>query len=197
MIALSELARAVADFRGDGIVVTGPGAMAGAMWAAGHHPASIYNMELAYATSLAYGMALARADRRAIALEGDGSLLAGLPVLATVARQPAPNLVIVAVVNGIYGTGDNLTETQFAQGGNLAAVAVGLGWHPERVLHVAAGVDLAPALRQAVAETGPWLIVAHTDPASYGLGSVRVRPGIDVVESAIELRRYLAASDGR
>jgi thiamine pyrophosphate-dependent acetolactate synthase large subunit-like protein len=197
VIQLADLARAVAEARGDGLVVTGPGAMSGALWAQGHHPATLYNMELGYASSVAFGAALARPERQAIALEGDGSLLAALPILATVARQPAPNLTILAVVNGVYGTGDNRTETAFAHGADLGAAAIALGWEREHVLPAASLDDLASSLRQAARTPGPWLIVADVDPGSYELGGQRVRPGIDVVESAVELRRHLSESDER
>ena len=193
MIQLSELARAVADARGNALVTTGPGAVSGALWSCGHQPGTLYNMELAYATSVAYGLALARPDRRAISLEGDGSLLAALPILATVARQPAANLTIVAVVNGVYGTGDNKTETVFAGEADLEAVAVALGWNARQVVQASSAQELTSALHEAVGRVGPWLIVAHVDPASYQLGDVRARPDIDVVESAVELRRHLAA----
>ena len=193
MIQLADLARAVADSRGEALVVTGPGAISGALWACGHQPPTLYNMELAYASSVAYGAAMARPDLWAIALEGDGSLLAALPILATVARQPTPNLTIVAVVNGVYGTGDNRTETVCAGDADLAAVARALGWDAQHVIEAGSSDELRSSLQNSVAAPGPWFIVAHVDPASYGLGGVRARPGIDVVESAIELRRYLAA----
>ena len=196
MIQLAELARAVADVRGDALVVTGPGAISGALWSCGHHSPTLYNMELAYASSVAYGAALARPERPAIALEGDGSLLAALPVLATVARQPSPNLTIVAVVNGVYGTGDNRTETVFAMGADLAAVAAGLGWESDHVVQADSAEVLRTSLQQSADQPGPWLIVAHVDPASYELGSVRARPGIDVVEAAVEVRRNFATDGG-
>lgn len=192
MIQLAELARAVADTRGHALVVTGPGAISGALWSCGHQPGTIYNMELAYASSFAYGAALARPDARAIAIEGDGSLLAALPILATVARQPASNLTIVAVVNGVYGTGDNRTETVFALGADLAAVASGLGWESDQVLEAASTDEIRRSLQRAAQAPGPWLIVARVDPASYEVGGVRARPGIDVVEAAVEVRRHFA-----
>jgi sulfopyruvate decarboxylase subunit beta len=192
VIQLAEFARAVADLRGNSLVVTGPGAPSGAIWSCGHQPPTIYNMELAYASSVAYGAAIAKPDRRAIAVEGDGSLLAALPILATVARQPAANFTMVAVVNGVYGTGDNRTETVFGMRADLAAVAIGLGWDIEHVLQAASTDELRAGLQRAAASAGPWLIVAHVDPASYELGSVRARPGLDVVETAIEVRRYFA-----
>ena len=195
MITLADLARAIGDHRGDGIVVTGPGAISGAIWAAGRHPATIYNMELGYATSVALGAALALPGRRVISVEGDGSLLVALPVLATIAAHPAPNLTIVAVVNGVYGTGDNKTPTPFAARADLAAVAIALGWERDQVVAVTSAEEAQSALRRGVEESGPTLIVADVDPASYELGARRVRPGVDVIDSATLLRRFLAGAD--
>jgi thiamine pyrophosphate-dependent acetolactate synthase large subunit-like protein len=192
VITLAELVRSVAERRGDGIVVTSPGAASGALWAAGHHPATIYNMELAYASSVALGLAIAQPERPVIAIEGDGSLLAALPVLTTVARCAPANFTIVAVVNGVYGTGDNKTPTAFAEGADLAAVALALGWETAQVVPAASAEELKQALTRATDSPGPFLVVADVDPASYEIGFKRVRPGIDVVESAVEMRRYLA-----
>jgi sulfopyruvate decarboxylase subunit beta len=192
MIPLEELCRAVAGARGDAAVVTGPGAVAGSMWVAGRHPATLYNMELCYASSVALGVALAQPARQAIALEGDGSLLAGLPVLATAVRHAVVNLTIVALVNGIYGTGDNRTQTQMALGGDIGAVARGLGWPSERVVSVADGAGFRDALVEALATDGPWLLAADVDPDSYGRSGARPRPGLDVVDAATVFRLHLA-----
>jgi thiamine pyrophosphate-dependent acetolactate synthase large subunit-like protein len=188
-MSLADLVAAVADARDDAVVVTGPGAVAGALYATGPDSPSLYNMELAYATPTAVGLALRLAPRRVFALEGDGSLLAGLGGLATVIRYRPENLVVVVLDNGIYGTGDNSVPTQSGLGADLAAVATALGWPAGDVRRVV-GAD---ALRAALADRapGPRLIVAAVDPASYALSAGRARPGVDVVESAVLLRRHL------
>jgi sulfopyruvate decarboxylase subunit beta len=191
-MTLAELAAGVAAARGDAILVTGPGAAAGELYATAPDSASIYNMELAYATATALGLALAVPTRRVIAVEGDGSILAGLGSLATVARYRPPNLAVVVVDNGIYGTGDNSVPTQWAVGGDLAAVAVGLGWPPGDVERVAAADALGGALTRS--RSGPVLVIASVDPASYAPSTGRRKPGVDVVESAVLLRRHLEGS---
>ena len=80
----------------------GPGKSTGAMWHVDHRPASIYNMELAYASPVALGIALGAPGQRVISLEGDGSLFAGAPVLGTIARQAPPNLTVIVLANGIW-----------------------------------------------------------------------------------------------
>jgi sulfopyruvate decarboxylase subunit beta len=194
-LTLGEVVEALAETQPDAIAVTGPGAAAGQLFAADPERPGLYNMELAYATPTAFGLALAVPERRVVALEGDGSLLAGLGSLATVARYRPPNLTIVAIDNGIYGTGDNSVATQTALGADLVAVALGLGWPNGSALRVADRDELRTAL--ADAGQGPRLVVAAVDPASYPRSGVRVTPGVDVVESAVLLRMHLDGRLGR
>ncbi|HET9457665.1 MAG TPA: thiamine pyrophosphate-dependent enzyme [Candidatus Limnocylindrales bacterium] len=194
-IALGELAAEVAAARGDAILVTGPGAISGALYATGPDSPSIYNMELAYATATAIGLALALPERRVISVEGDGSMLAGLGTLATIARYHPGNLTVVVVDNGIFGTGDNSVATQTGIGADLASVAVGLGWPEAAVDRVADRESLGRAL--ANPDPGPRLVVASVDPATYGPSTGRPKPGVDVVESAVLLRRHLERRTAR
>jgi thiamine pyrophosphate-dependent acetolactate synthase large subunit-like protein len=187
---LAALVDALVGLRGDAVVVTGPGAVAGALYEADPGSPTLYNMELAYATPVGLGVALEIAPRRVIAIEGDGSVLAGLGSLATVARYAPPNLVVIVIDNGVYGTGDNSVKTQTGVGADLAAVAVALGWPPDRVRRV----DMASDIVEATSGEGPRLVVATVDAASYPISGQRPTPRVDVVESAVLLRRHL---DGR
>src|SRR5262249_48628850 len=70
---------------GDAVVITGPGASSGMLYLRDNQPATIYNMELAYATAMCLGIALGDPTQRVVAIEGDGSLTAELQVLTTIA----------------------------------------------------------------------------------------------------------------
>jgi thiamine pyrophosphate-dependent acetolactate synthase large subunit-like protein len=191
-LTLAGVAGAVAAARDEAIVVTGPGAMSGTLYAVADEPGTLYNMELAYAAAVACGIALQRPEEAVIGIEGDGSLLAGIGILATIARYRPQNLTVVCLVNGIYGTGDNSVRTQTALGADYGAVAVGLGWDRERVRRVGDAEALASALTTARREPGPWLVLVDLDPAAHPVSAGRVRPGIDVVEAGILVRRELA-----
>jgi sulfopyruvate decarboxylase subunit beta len=193
---LPEVARVVTAERDGAVAVTGPGAMAGQLYLADPEGASLYNMELAYSTATALGIAIELPSQRVIAIEGDGSILAALGVLATIARYRPPNLTVILLVNGIYGTGDNSVRTQTGLGADLGAAAVALGWDRGRVTGAADGETLRRALARARDEAGPWLIQAFVDPASYEKSAGRARPGIDVAEGGILLRRELQRRRG-
>ena len=115
------------------------------------------------AIPLALGMALARPDRRVIALEGDGSLLMNLGTLATVGADRATNLAVLVFRNRHYESsgGQDLPPVDV----DFAAVA--------RASRFALADDVgdaaafAAALARARAAGGPALLVLATafDPA--------------------------------
>jgi thiamine pyrophosphate-dependent acetolactate synthase large subunit-like protein len=129
-----EVVGALARFRGDAAVVTGPGGLSGALYLASPEPATIYNMEFGYAAATSLGIALAVPDRRVVAIEGDGSSIAGSSVFATIARYRPPNLVVIVADNGLYGTGAATIETVTAHGADIGAIARACGLPTEQVL---------------------------------------------------------------
>ncbi|MDH5256135.1 MAG: thiamine pyrophosphate-dependent enzyme, partial [Gammaproteobacteria bacterium] len=102
------------------------------------------------AVSLALGLAIARPERRVIAIDGDGAALMRLGALTTVAAERPPNLVHVLIDNGRHeSTGGQATVSP---GVDFCAIASGAGYRsvaveaePARVQ--AALVDRTPGLR--------------------------------------------------
>lgn len=186
----AEVVAILAELRTDQPVITGPGGASGELWALGHRSPTIYNMELGYAAAMCLGVALARPGRRVIAVEGDGSLLAGSPALVTIARVAPPNLVVLAIDNGVYETvGDGTTRTGTTYGASLAGLARASGLPSRGVAEASDPEQLRSALSTALTEPGPWLVVAHAEPTA---ARHRLTPGLDIVESAIEFRQQLA-----
>lgn len=190
----SEATDAVIAERNDATIVVSPGVSSGLIWNGGRHPATIYNMELGYAMAVAYGIALGRPDRRVIAVEGDGSFFAGIQLLGTLARFPVPNLTIVVLANGIWGTGAANVKTSPGSASQLAAIARGCGLAPDRVFLDAGAGELRAALANAQREPGPWLCIAETERSGMDQSGTRVRALVDPVESVDLTRRYLRDS---
>lgn len=192
---LRDLASAVAGASDGAVVITGPGAFSGALYAeVGERDGVLTNMELAYATALAHGIAIAAPARRVVAVEGDGSIIAALGTLGTIARYATPNLTVVVIVNGIYATGDNSVQALTGLGADLGVVAQGLAWPAAQILRASTADEAAAGLSRALASPGPWLILADVDAATYPKSKGRAKPGIDVVEAAVLLRRHLTGS---
>lgn len=123
------------------------------------------------------GVAMARPDRRVIAVVGDGVVQFGLPALWSAARL---NLLVTYVVlnNQSYGAvkaalmrrdGESVARDSFpgtdVSGVDLARVATGFGLAAQRVVDL---VGLRAAMRHALAQEGPALVEVMTDRADIG-----------------------------
>ena len=174
--------------RGDAPVIVAPGFSGRLLFDIDHREATIYNMELGYPAAMCLGIALALPQQRVFALEGDGSMLAGLGVLATVARYRPPNLTILVIDNGCYGTTGAVPSatsfgTDIASVGRAAGIATA-----ERASDPNA---LATSLGRATREPGPHLIVAAIEPDDPSAAAGARAMPFDVVEAAIRFRRAL------
>ena len=153
----------VAAARGDAAAFTGPGVNSGLLYARADAPATIYNMDMGYATAIALGAALARPDRSMLAIEGDGSFFAGAAVLSTIWRMRPGNLVVVVLDNEVWGTGDGTEPSATGSGADIAGLALANGWDADRVHTPAGPNELADRMGAAMNAPGPHLVVCKTD----------------------------------
>jgi thiamine pyrophosphate-dependent acetolactate synthase large subunit-like protein len=153
--------RLVAKLPEDAAVVGGIGNTNFDLWMAGRRPQNFYKLgSMGLACPIALGVALAQPQRRVVALEGDGSLLMQLGVLATIAMLKPKNLTLIVMDNASYQiTGGQPTAT--ATGTDLVTIARGAGvaqsaWAADEEMFD----ELAT---QALSKDGPWLIAARID----------------------------------
>jgi len=120
------------------------------------------------AAAMGLGLALARPDKRAVVITGDGEMLMGLSSLATVAAKAPGNLAIVVVDNERYiETGGQRTVT--ANGVDIAAMAKGAGFREVLSVRDEGGLDAAARLmREAPGPVMVVLKVAPTAPPNVG-----------------------------
>lgn len=144
------------------------------LFACGDRAENFYTWgSMGVASSIALGLALARPDRRVVAIDGDGSLLMNLGTLGTIAACRPPNLLVVVMDNGCYGTtGGQPTCT--AGAADLATAARALGVSQAET--VATIDDMAKALDQAAREPGPWVLVVKV-----GESRPHAKPPVDCV----------------
>lgn len=151
---------AVLDVSPDAAVVSNLGVASYVLAAvAPDRPRNVYQWGSMGATT-AVGLGLARAtDEQVTVLEGDGSLLMSLGVLATVAREAPANLVVVLWANEVYGTtgGQSLRARHVDFAG--AAESCGLAAEDVRT-----AIGFHEAYREAVERDEPGLVVCHVDP---------------------------------
>ncbi len=117
---------------------------------------------LGYGLPASVGVALARPDRRVVALIGDGSSMYGVQALWTAAQLKLP-MTIVIISNGGYlalkHMGNMFQMTNLVgvdiEGIDFVGLARSLGCEAARVRSSA---DLDEALTQALASSGPYVL---------------------------------------
>lgn len=171
-------------------VIVSPGLAGSLVYNLGHRQPALYNVGLSYASPYAFGLALQRPDLKVVAIEGDGSLIAGLGHLTTLARYRPRNLVVLVMDNGSYlNPPERSLPAATAYGVDLAGVARAAG------IEQSVAVDdlelFEQHLRRALAEDGPSIIVCKIDQADRDRDDLKPYHR-DRVEQAIEFRQYLA-----
>jgi phosphonopyruvate decarboxylase len=119
------------------------------------------------ACMMGLGLALARPDKRVLAITGDGELLMNVGALATIAIMNPPNLAIVCVDNGHYGeTGYQKSHT--CLGVDLEKIAAGSGIKATRTIEKQAEIaDGARMIRESNGTCFVLLRVKPTDPPGF------------------------------
>src|SRR5580765_7862040 len=159
-----EATRAICTVAGDAAIIASLGHPAYDLFAAGDRPANFYTWgSMGLASSIGLGLALARPELRVFVVDGDGSLLMNLGSLATIGWTRPPNLVVIVWDNEEYGTTGG-QQTATAHGADLDAAARALGASATATVRSAEALDAAVA--RAIAEPGPWVIVAKVSESA-------------------------------
>jgi phosphonopyruvate decarboxylase len=134
------------------------------------------------AASLALGLAIARPDRRVIAIDGDGAALMRLGGLTTVAAERPPNLLHVLIDNGQHeSTGGQATVSG---GVDFCAIAAGAGYP-------AVASEAEPvAVASLLADRSPGLRFLHV-PVLPGVPKGLPRPSMPPAAVAERFRAWL------
>jgi thiamine pyrophosphate-dependent acetolactate synthase large subunit-like protein len=183
-----EVLEIFAKHRGEAPAITGPSFGGRVLYSTSHQPATIYNMELGYPTAMVLGLALSLPKERVFAVEGDGSMLAGIGVLTTIARYAPKNLVVLVVDNGAYVTTGSVPSAT-STGTDLVAMAKGAGILEAHIARDAPTLDALMA--RAVSENGPFFLVARIEQETMASVGKSTAMPFDIVESSMRFRRVL------
>ncbi len=159
-----EAVQCISRMLSDEPVIVSLGHPAYDLFAAGDRPLNFYTWgSMGLTTSISLGLALARPDRRVIAIDGDGSLLMNLGSLATIGACSPLNLVIFVMDNGEYGTtGGQRTATAGSADLEHAASALGIS----RTATVYEITTLEAAFAESLQLPGPTLIVVKVEESA-------------------------------
>jgi thiamine pyrophosphate-dependent acetolactate synthase large subunit-like protein len=153
--------RLVGKLKNNEAVIGGIGNNNFDLWAAGQRPENFYMLgSMGLTAPIALGVAMAQAQRRVFALEGDGSLLMQLGALGTIAKAAPKNLCVIVWDNGVYQiTGKQPTLTSSTV--DLVAVAKACGL--AQAAWAANAEDFDRLVDRALDGSAPSLIAVRID----------------------------------
>ena len=133
-------------------------------------------------SSVALGLALARADLRLIVLDGDGAMLMRLGALAAIGFMAPPNLLHILLDNGLHeSTGGQSTVSRSV---HLGAIALACGYAQRHV------VNDSKALAEVVSQPTTQLTFIRALTAA-GVPDGLPRPAVTPVAVTERLRQYI------
>lgn len=182
------LLAAIRAAAGTDLLVATTGFTGRELCALGDTPNQLYMVgSMGCAVSLALGLALARPERRVIAIDGDGAALMRLGALTTVGAEAPPNLLHVLLDNGRHeSTGGQATVSSTV---DFCAMASAAGYP---VVSAAAAPD---AVEAALADRRPGLRFLHV-PMLPGVPAGLPRPSTTPEEVATRFRGALGGKAG-
>jgi sulfopyruvate decarboxylase subunit beta len=119
---------------------------------------NFFSLNLGLCLPFALGLAVAYPRRKVVSLDSDGSLMIDASALIAVAEVKAANLVALVFDNQGYAL---MGETATAHATDLELMARGAGI--PRTATVRTADEYERTVRQALAEDGPWFVVAKVE----------------------------------
>jgi sulfopyruvate decarboxylase subunit beta len=187
-----ECLRILAPLVTDQLVVVG---IAGQFWEWAHlsdHEGTLSVSAMGGAAATALGLALALPHRRVISIDGDGSTLLDLPVMATIATYQPTNLSVFVFDNEMYSgsTISNPTATAFRT--KLELMARGAGIEQAEVIGDVAAFEMRARLATAADGGLQYVVVkVEEDTSSRKLP----KPKQDFVENKYRFVRYIERTE--
>jgi sulfopyruvate decarboxylase beta subunit len=167
-----EAISTIADMAHDEVIVSNIGIPSKELQAARDRGLNFYMLGSYTQTSaIGLGIAVMRPDRRVMVLDGDGSLL-GSSLLPVIAAARPPNLTVLALDNGVFGSTGNQPRPG-REIADLRLMAMGAGF--ERTWTVHEITELKEAVLASAAR-GPSFIHARILPGNRNVPDISLNP---------------------
>jgi thiamine pyrophosphate-dependent acetolactate synthase large subunit-like protein len=169
----ADAVRIVMDALGDELCVVCNGMIGREAFTAKDRESSFYMIgSMGLALSIGLGLALARPEKKVVVLDGDGNVLMGMGVLASVAHAAPANLHHVVLDNEAHAsTGDQKTITDRVR---LEDVARASGYVSARRV---AAEDLAKEMPAFLRSPGPAMLLVKVEKGNVkGIARVTHEP---------------------
>ena len=158
----------------------------------GHSDLNLYQVNLPYPSPLGLGLALAIPHQKVIVSDGDGSAVAAMSTLCTIANAAPPNLIHIVWDNESWMTCGKVREghmgpfpTPTAGGCDFEQLAKGAGI--EHACTVRNEREFEDVFVRALRDDKPYVIVAKVDTSTPAAAPVPY----GMTENAIRFRRAL------
>ena len=119
------------------------------------------------ASSIGFGLALARPDLDVVVIDGDGSLLMNMGSLVTIFANNPKNLTWIVIDNGAYGSTGN--QDTYAQVIDLCEIAKGVGFENSFKFE---DIDLSEVIKSDESS----FIIYDTDPGNSNAPIIDLDP---------------------
>jgi sulfopyruvate decarboxylase subunit beta len=184
MEAIGELVQRVTD---DTLIVCCNGMIGRELFTAKDRPGTFYMIgSMGLALSIGLGLALARPDRKVVVLDGDGNVLMGMNVLASVASEAPKNLWHVVLDNQTHAS----TGGQRTISGQIALEEVARATGYRAAYRAGDAASFGAALDQAFAQDGPSVVLGTVEGGTLkGIARVEPSPPELAARFAQEARR--------
>ncbi len=158
----------IAESLNDELLVCNLGAPSRELYSIWDREENFYMLgSMGLASSIAFGIALSKPERKLICIDGDGSILMNLGSLSTIANNAPNNLTLIVIDNSSYGsTGDQRTYTNYKT--RLDIIAKGAGFNSITVLDKKD--QIAPLLKNL--KLGCHFVLIKTQPGNAKVGNV-------------------------
>jgi len=167
--AIEELMKRAA---GDTLIVCCNGMIGRELFTAKNRPSNFYMIgSMGLGLSIGLGLALAQPNKKVVVLDGDGNVLMGMNVLASVASEAPKNLWHVVLDNQTHSS----TGGQRTISGQVKLEQVALACGYRSAYRTTAPDTFGAALDRAFAEAGPSIVLGTVESGNLK-GIARVEP---------------------
>jgi sulfopyruvate decarboxylase beta subunit len=175
-----EILKTVASYLEGKIVVCNLGIPCKELYSIEHQKSNFYMLgSMGLASSIGLGISLFT-SKDVVVIDGDGSLLANLGTLSTIALAKPRNMTILAVDNGVHGTtGNQPTATKFCV--DLELTARGLGF--KKTYKAASREEIFSVLQRL--DDGPNFVHILAKPGNSNVPNVPLSP-LEIKRNVIE-----------
>ena len=162
----------IVEFLNDEFIVCNLGAPSRELYNIKDREENFYMLgSMGLVSSISFGLAISKPNKKVICIDGDGSLLMNLGSLTTIANNNPQNLTLVVIDNSSYGsTGDQKTYTSLKT--NLEVIAKGAGF--ESIIVINREENIKPSMKNL--GTGCHFVLIKVDPGNAQVENVPLQP---------------------